>query len=122
MGQQEQSKCNTLGVPIITAPSQRSATNDGQNPILIYTAAKTPLRLLVRNISANGLGILISYDRAVLELGESIAPAGSYTLPAGTSDVFPLMPNESLYAVSPNAVPGLLSYAVSVAFPFDVKP
>lgn len=89
-------------------------------PRQIWTASDTPLRVVVRNISPNGIGMLISYDSAGL-MQDQTAPQNAYVLPAGTSDTFVLLPGESLYAMTPGPVSGMICAIINVAFPFEIK-
>ncbi len=118
----QQSKCNTLALLSVPVGGRASA-NQAQGATPIYKAGDVPLRVVIRNISSNGLNVLISYDNQSLQQNPlPVMPAGTFTLPPGVSEIFPLMPGESLYGASPNlAQDGLISYIVSVAFPFEVK-
>lgn len=118
------SRCATTQVPpTANIPKDGGGTiAQTVKPVTIAHATKYPMRVLVRNISALGVNVMISYDQASLQTGGEISSAQTYILPPGQSDVFPLLPNETLYGVSPNTLAGQISYAITVAFPFEVKP
>ena len=106
----------------IISPSIVTTTPAAQkNPRGVFQAGKYPMRVVVRNISPNGVGVLLSYSSSAVQEGTA-TPANAFLLPAGTSETFVLLPREALYTSSPNAGAGLLSVIASVAFPFEVKP
>jgi hypothetical protein len=110
---------NTLFVPNIGVDDSLNET--GRNPALVWKAGKQPLRVLVRNISPMGRNVFLTYAITTLAPGQT-SPANSFTLPPGVSEVFTLLPDESLYASTTGMDPGQISIAVSVAFPFEIKP
>ena len=113
-GSPQPSRCDTITLP----PIEIDSPQDDRNPGLIAKAADQPLRVVVRNISDDGMNVLISYDNPTLQTGE-VTPQRSFTLPPGTSEVFPLMPGETLVGSSPNGSGAPVSIIVTVAFPFE---
>jgi len=93
----------TLSVPSVGA---------GGNPSRLIQAAKTPLRVLVRN--TGGTVIFIAHD--VSDLSNINAVGAAYQLPAGQSDVFVVAPGQSIIAAAQGAG-GQVSIAVSEAIP-----
>lgn len=90
---------NTVIVPTI-----------GTNPATLYSAAKVPLRVVVRNVG--GAVLFIAHDSSTL--AQPPALAGTFQLPPGVSEVFVLIPRQGIYAASAGAG-GLASIAVSEA-------
>ena len=95
------STANTVNIP-----------TQGVDPVVLARAGGTPLRVLVRN--TGGALLLLAYDPTALA---NPAPmAGTFRLPVGTSEVFVLMPKQTLAAVSAGAG-GFASTAISEAIP-----
>jgi hypothetical protein len=108
------SKVNTIAIPRLTFVDNEL----GQGlPATLWHASKVPERVLVRNIS-NGLDVIIAYDAATLQTLP--AASNTYTLPAGSSDVFVLAPKQALYAISLGDG-ARLCLAISDALPIDMK-
>lgn len=115
----QRGKTATTGVPAAHVAGDGGIVRTPA-PITLHTASDTPLRVVVRNISALGQQVIISYDNTGLQEDQAF-PQNAYVLPAGTSDTFVLLPGESLYCITPGAVGGQISYIVNVAFPFEIK-
>lgn len=110
----QDSKFNTLAVPFGTA----DAGAPNWEPALIVKAGKKPLRVMCRNIS-EAVDFILAFDASSLKNLPGVG--GTYTLPAGDSDVFVLAPEQSLYAIA-NGTDGKICVAYSEALPFDMKP
>jgi hypothetical protein len=110
------SKLYTLGVPTITGTGT-DASNPNLQPALMANANKTPLRVLVRNISFGGVDVQIAFEAQVLNMEGG---AQSFTLPAGTSESFVLAPGQKLFAAT-RGVNAKVCCAVSDALPLDIK-
>jgi len=98
----QESKVNTMQVP-----------QTGASPALLIIAAAAPMRVVVRNIG--GTTVLIAHDDSTLQTNPPNL-AGTFQLPAGTSEVFVLQPKQRLLAASSGAA-GLVSIAASEALP-----
>lgn len=99
------SKTQTVNVPLVPTDA----------PAVLYRAAAEVLRVIVRNVG--GSTILIAYEAAALaDLGD----AGTFQLPEGASEVFVLMPKQSLCAAAVG-IAGQASIAVSVALPISTE-
>jgi hypothetical protein len=97
----EDSKLDTVAVPIIGA----------NNPSILYRAADKVLRIVVRNVG--GAPVLLAHESSALQV---LGGGGTYLLPQGDSDVFVLMPKQSILAGA-IGIAGQVSIAVSVAIP-----
>lgn len=102
----------TLSPPFLTA-----VDNGATGVVPIAMAWKTPMRVVVRNISLGTIIYLAFNADALL----TIQPPGSglFQLPAGTSDVFVLAPNQRMFA-SASASGAQISIAISEAVPINV--
>lgn len=82
------------------------------SPAVVAIAAKTPMRLLVRN--ASGTLAFLAHEASTLQ--DVTTTSGAYQLPAGQEDVFVLAPGQGVWAVGVGAG-GFLCYALSEAIP-----
>lgn len=101
MGEPKESKVNTVIVP-----------QTGRDPATLFSAADRVLRIVVRNVGGSTLAL--SHDSSNLQ--QTPVLAGCFHLQSGESEVFVLMPRQSMYAASVGAA-GLVSIAVSEAIP-----
>jgi hypothetical protein len=107
----KESRLDSFAVPSVTT------TDDVGKPALVVQATKTPLRVVVRNISL-GSTVLLAHDGSALQSAPAFA--GVYNLPAGQSDIFVVMPGQKLFAATPGAN-GQISVAISEAIPVDTR-
>lgn len=110
----QDSKFNTLAVQFASA----DAASPPFEPALLVKASKKPLRVMLRNIS-EAVDFILAFDASSLK--DLPGVGGTYTLPAGDSDVFVLAPQQALYAIA-NGTNGKICVAYSEALPFDLKP
>lgn len=98
------SRLATINVPIVGA----------NNPALLTRAPKGKVvRVLVRNVG----GVLVFLTHEANDLATlSNAASAAYRLPPGQTDVFVLMPEQSLFAAGQGAQ-SLVCIAVSEAIP-----
>lgn len=94
-----------------TAETKRTAATT------LTAASKSPLRVVVRNISF-AAEVWMAFDAATLQTNE---PGGNcYFLPAGAADTIVLAPGQRLYAIS-LSTGAKVSLAISEALPADIK-
>jgi hypothetical protein len=106
---------------MLVASGNINFPNTSQNiASLLVQAGKTPLRALVRNISAQAAEIVLAYDDATTVQDPPISNGNSYTLSAGQADTFMLAPGQKLYAGSTSAG-ARVCVAISEALPIDHK-
>lgn len=92
----------TLSVPLIGSPA----------PASVAIAAKTPMRLLIRNVGSTIA--FLAHEASSLQ--DISATSSAYQLPPGQEDVFVLAPGQGVWAVGAGAG-GTLCYALSEAIP-----
>jgi hypothetical protein len=91
-------------------------TSDTVGPLVSAPDGVT-VRVLVRNIGAVDVFLGLTPGAVVGNPGAQ----ATYRLPAGQADVLILKPRQVVYATGVGAG-GRVSYAVSQALPFDVRP
>lgn len=92
----------TISIPQASTPApEGDATGPASRvPARVCESNKTPLRVVVRNVSF-GASVDLSLDKAALQ---SVPPGGdTYELPAGACDTLVLAPHQALFASSTGA-------------------
>lgn len=105
----------------VTVPTMAGdmVNNNDPGPAGIAYDPKRWLRVLVRNLSADGIDVVLATDSS--DLRQIPLGGNTFTLPSGTSEVIPLAPGQKLYAASATSG-ALISVAISDALPADIGP